>query len=448
MDIQKLQAAYRAKLTEARTLTDQFKDKPEDMTQAVMDQVNGLLGQADEIKARLGLAQQLAGAEAGAAEPMGTKAAHLGWREAGPDEGLPDVDAQSWREVKAANGEPIRVYIPEAVAAKGYASAFEAYARKGLRDMGPTDRKTLSGGSDSAGGFLVPEDFHLEIIRKTAAMATIRANARVAQTSRDMAKWPQVKYTTDDKYTSGVRLAWTGEAPASSSAHRVTDPAFGLLTIPVHTAMASLPITNDLLEDSAFDVFGLGSELMGEAFALGENDAFINGDGIAKPMGILAQVDDTDNKGPRSVASGGTSALTSDGLVSLAYALPSQYEARAKWFMNKSTEAAVRKFKGSGSGDYQWPVVSTAGQLGPVQPVLLGFPVVREQFVPNVAGDAYPIIFGDMSGYLVLDRVGISLQRLDELYAETNITVLLARRRVGGQLIAPYRLKVQKVAAS
>jgi len=62
MDIQKLQAAYRAKLTEARTLTDQFKDKPEDMTQAVMDQANGLLGQADEIKARLGLAQQLAGA--------------------------------------------------------------------------------------------------------------------------------------------------------------------------------------------------------------------------------------------------------------------------------------------------------------------------------------------------------------------------------------------------
>jgi HK97 family phage major capsid protein len=354
---------------------------------------------------------------------------------------------KSWREVKVANGDALRVYIPEAVTVKGYASAFEAYMRKGKAEMGPNDRKTLSGGTDSAGGFLVPEDFQMEIIKKTAAMATIRANARVAQTSRDMAKWPRVNYTTDDKYTSGVRLTWTGESPASSTAHRVTDPTFGLLTIPVHTAMASLPITNDLLEDSAFDVFGLGSELMGEAFALGENDAFINGNGISKPMGILTQVDDSDNKGPRSVNSGSASALTGDGLISLAYALPPQYEARAKWFMNKSTEAAVRKLKGSTSGDYQWPVLNQAGGLGPVQPVLLGFPVVREQFLPDVAGDAYPIIFGDMSGYLVLDRVGISLQRLDELYAETNITVLLARRRVGGQLIAPYRLKVQKVAS-
>lgn len=448
MDIQKLQTAYRGKLADARKLTDQFKDKPEDMTPEVMGQVNALLGQADEIKVKLAMAQQLAGAEALAAEPMGTKAAHLGWRETGPEEGLADVDAQAFREVKVdGRSEPIRVYIPEAVTAKGYASAFEAYMRKGLRDMGPQDRKTLSGGNDSAGGFLVPEDFQLEIVRKTAAMATIRANARVAQTSRDMAKWPRVNYATDDKYTSGVRLSWTGEAPASSSAHRVTDPTFGLLTIPVHTAMASLPITNDLLEDSAFDVFGLGSELMAEAFALGENDAFINGDGIAKPMGILTQVDDSDNKGPRSVKSGHASTLTSDGLVDLAYALPPQYEARAKWYMNKSTEAAVRKLKGSGSGDYQWPVLTQAGQLGPVQPVLLGFPVVREQFLPDVAANAYPAIFGDMSGYLVLDRVGISLQRLDELYAETNITVLLARRRVGGQLIAPYRLKVQKVAA-
>jgi HK97 family phage major capsid protein len=447
MDIQKLQAAYRGKLAEARKLTDQFKDKPEEMTSEVMTQVNGLLGQADEIKVRIDLAQQLAGAEANAAEPVGTKAAHLGWRETGPEEGLADVDVQSWREVKVGNGDAIRVYIPEAVTAKGYNIAFEAYMRKGLRDMGPTDRKTLSGGNDSAGGFLVPEDFQMEIIRKTAAMATIRANARVAQTSRDMAKWPRVNYTTDDKYTSGVRLTWTGDSPASSTAHRVTDPTFGLLTIPVHTAMASLPITNDLLEDSAFDVFGLGSELMGEAFALGENDAFINGNGISKPMGILTQVDDSDNKGPRSVNSGSASALTGDGLISLAYALPPQYEARAKWFMNKSTEAAVRKLKGSTSGDYQWPVLNQAGGLGPVQPVLLGFPVVREQFLPDVAGDAYPIIFGDMSGYLVLDRVGISLQRLDELYAETNITVLLARRRVGGQLIAPYRLKVQKVAS-
>src|SRR5690606_15987777 len=244
-----------------------------DVTPEVAEKVNGLLGQADELKVQIDMAVRMADAEAFAAEPMGTKAAHHGWREAGPDEGMPDVDPQSWREVKVGN-ETMRVFIPEVVTAKDYPDAFDAYLRKGFRDMGPQDRKTLTAGSDSAGGFLIPEDYHVEIIKKTAVMATIRANARVAQTSRDMAKWPRVTYTTDDQSSSGVRMTWTGESPSSSTVHRVTDPVFGLITVPVHTAMASMPVSNDLLDDAAFDVLGIGSDLLGEAFALGENDAF------------------------------------------------------------------------------------------------------------------------------------------------------------------------------
>jgi HK97 family phage major capsid protein len=445
MDVLKLQKAHQAKLAEAIALGDQYKDSPEGIPADVRDQNTGLLGQSDEIKASLALAQQLADAETAAGEPMGTKAAHLGWRETGPDEGLPEVDTQSWREVKVGE-RTVRVFIPEAVTQKGYNAAFEAYVRGGKHSLGPQDRKTLSAGSDAAGGFLIPEDFQMEIIKKSAAMSTIRANARVAQTSRDAAKWPRVVYNDDDKYTSGVRLTWTGETPASSTTHRVTDPVFGLITIPVHTAMASLPLTNDLLEDSAFDVFGLGSELMAEAFALGENDAFINGNGVSRPMGILTQVNDANYAGPRQVVSGAAATLTGDGLINLAYALPPQYESNAKWFMNKATEGVVRKLIGTTSGNYLWPVINSVGGLGPAQPQLLGFPIVRDQFFPDVTTDAYPIVFGDMTGYLVLDRVGLSLQRLDELYAETNITVLLARRRVGGQLIAPFRLKAQKVS--
>jgi len=439
MDIKKLQEAYKAKLAEAKALAGG------DVTPEVSEKINGLLGQADELKVQIDMGNRLADAEGYAAQSMGTKAAHHGWREAGPDEGMPAVDYDSWREVKVGPNT-FRVNVPEAVTGKAYASAFEAYLRKGRGELGPQDRKTLSAGQDSAGGFLIPEDFHVEIIKKTAAMATIRANARVAQTSRDMAKWPKVTWTTDDKYTSGARMTWTGESPASATAHRVTDPVFGLITVPVHTAMASLPLTNDLLEDSAFDMIGLGSELLGEAFALGENDAFINGSGIGRPMGILTEVDE--DAGPDSVASGGAATLTSDGLIDLAYALPPQYEGNAKWFMNKSTEKAIRKLMGTTSGEYEWPVVSNVGALGAVGSSLLGFPIVREQFVGDVTTSGYPIIFGDLRGYLVLDRVGLSIQRLDELYAETNITVLLARRRVGGQLIAPHMVKVQKVATS
>ena len=440
MDIKKLREAYNAKIAEAKGLT-----AAGDVTPEIAEKVNGLLGQADELKVQIDMAARLSDAEAFAAEPMGTKAAHHGWRDAGPDEGMPDVDPQSWREVKVGN-ETMRIFVPEAVTARGYASAFDAYLRKGYHDLGPQDRKTLTAGSDSAGGFLIPEDYHVEIIKKTAVMASIRANARVAQTSRDMAKWPRIVYTTDDQWTSGVRMTWTGESPASATTHRVTDPVFGLLTVPVHTAMASMPVSNDLLDDAAFDVLGIGSDLLGEAFALGENDAFINGNGIGRPMGILAEVDEA--TGPASVVSGSAASLTSNGLIDLAYALPPQYERNAKWFMAKGTEKVIRKLIGTTSGEYEWPVTGNVGQLGAVNSALLGFPIVREQFIATPTTNGYPIIFGDMRGYLVLDRVGLSLQRLDELYAETNITVLLARRRVGGQLIAPWQLKVQKCATS
>src|SRR5690606_28354613 len=107
---------------------------------------------------------------------------------------------------------------------------------------------------DTAGGFLVPEDVQTEVIKKLATMAVIRRLARVIQTGRDLVTFPRVNYSTDDKYTSGVRFTWTGETPASSTAHRATEPVFGQIAIPVHTAMASLAISQNLLEDSMFNL--------------------------------------------------------------------------------------------------------------------------------------------------------------------------------------------------
>jgi len=446
---------YKTLIEQARAKAKEFEGK--DMPPEVATQIDGLLGKADEVKARIQVGERILAGDQFLDQSKGLQAAQVGWRDAGPSEGLAHVDPKSWREleVKSITIDPIykipissvktiRYLIPEAVQAKGYQPAFEAYCRKGLANLGPNDSKTLSAGADDAGGFLVPEDYHIELIKKIAASATIRPNARVVSTGREIAKWPKVHYTADDKYTSGVRFTWTGEAPATSTSHRVTDPVFGLYAIPVHTAMASMPLSNDLLEDSAFDVVGVSSDMLAEAFALGENDVFINGNGIGRPMGILAQIG-TD--GPAYVASGTAGALTADGLIDLAYALPAQYERNAKWYMSKATEKAVRKMK-SGDNEYLWPVTSNVGNFGVNPRDLLGFPTVREEFVPAIAANSYPIIFGDLTGYLILDRVGFSIQRLSELYAETNITLLLARKRVGGQTIEPWRMKVQKVATS
>jgi HK97 family phage major capsid protein len=446
MNANDLRGQYAAKVSEAKKIASEWIGREAEMPVDVADKITRILGEADTIRARLDAAEQLKASEEYLNSPMPPK---VSWRGAGPGEGDVDVDPKSWRSFKVAiNGEEreVRYQVPLAVQKKGYSAAFEAYLRYGKAGIGPNDLKTLTEGADSAGGFLVPEDFQAELLKKIAAQAVIRANARVVQTSRDIVTWPRVNYTSDNKYTSGVRLTWTGEIPASATAHRVTEPIFGAVQIPVHTAMASIPLSNDLIEDSAFDVVGLSSSLLSEAFSVGEDDVFINGTGAGQPMGILAQVSTSaEGTAPAYVVSGSASSLTANGLIDLAFSLPDQYDRNAKWYLNKSTEKVIRKLVGTTSGDYLFPTAQ-AGLNQRTAPELLGYPIVRCVHVPDVAANAYPIIFGDLSGYIIVDRVGLSIQRLSELYAETNITLLLARKRVGGYCAEPYRIRVQKVS--
>jgi len=318
--------------------------------------------------------------------------------------------------------------------------------------MGPQDQKTLSLGLDEAGGFLSPEDWRAELIKRAQSPPNIRNASRVITTSRDGVRMPKVIYTGDYRYTSGVRMKWVGEQPATATEHRVTDPVFGSERVNVHTAMASLPITLDLLEDSAFPIDGYILDVLGEAYDLGEEEVWISGTGAGQPQGILthAQVQVlSGNTGDGMQAiSGHASLLTSDGLIDLAMELPEQYDVNSRWFFNKkSTERAIRQLREASGDNYLWPVTTQVGELGPAGLALLGYPVTRAPFLPDVAADAFPILFGDMTAYTIVDRIGLSIQRLTEVYAETNIVVFLARKRVGGKLLEPFKLKVQKVSA-
>lgn len=447
MNIESIQEAIKTRLAEADDLAKSYSDGSKIMPADVSQRITVLLGEVDGLKAQYDALMRLSKNNQWLEAGVGTRAAHLGWRESTPDEGNADIDSKSWRELEVHTPfgkKTIRYNVPLAVTKKGYASAFESYLRKGIDDMSAVDRKTLSEGVDTAGGFLVPEDYQAEILKKTATQAVIRSIARVISTGRDIVKFPKIVYATDDKYTSGVRLTWTGELPASASAHRVTPPVFGMNQIAVATAMASLPVSNDMLEDAAFDVMGLATDLFSEAFALGEDDAFVNGDGVQKPFGLVTRAT-VGTELISFVVSGSANNLTGDGLVDLFFGLPSQYRRNARWVMNSATAKVARKLKDS-SNRYLWDSLQGGLSSPGIQDSLLGSPVLYDEFMPDVGTDAYPVLYGDFSGYCIVDRVGLSIQRLSELYAETNLTLLLARKRVGGDVIQPYRLRIQKCA--
>lgn len=421
----------------------------------IITQVNELLGKADDIKAQLDTFQRLGGyVEPEEADERGDlSAAAASWRAAGPGEGNVPVDSKSWREEKNYRGIPVRYLVPLQVekAGKAYEYAYESYLRKGFAGMGTADRKSLTEGVDTSGGYYVPADFIAQLIKRTPTGAQVRALASVNQTSRDLVKMPRLNYSTDNKYISGVRFTWTGETPATSTTHRVTDQISGEIDIPIHTAMASQLLSVNMLEDAAFDVWGMSAELFGQAFDLGEDDVFLTGNGVSKPLGILGITSDT-TQTPGIVVSGTSAEFTTSGdahtgvrLNNIYYDLPAQYRMNARWMANS---ASILKLENLVDGQKR-PILQTltSGSMVTGEPTTLkGKPIVVDEFLADPGASSFSLLFGDFKSYFIFDRVGLSIKRGDELYAETNFVLMLARKRMGGYLARPFAMRVMKLS--
>ena len=329
-----------------------------------------------------------------------------------------------------------------------YSKAFKAYLRVGIHGMTESKGlKVLQEGSDTGGGYLVPEDLLNRIIARKPTLTRVAANVQRFTTSRDAVVLPKVNYSTDNLYSSGMRVTWGGEVPATATTIRVTEPVFGQTRIPIYTGMMSLPITNDLVEDSAFDLIGWASGKFAETGELLRDNMALNGTGVAQPHGILVNPNATDN--PGTTASGAAAALTWAGLQDILWAIPEQYEDNTKWVFNKASTGLAIASLVDGDGRPLWTMGSQdTGLVGsPKQKLLLGYEVLYSGFMPNVGAGTYPIIVGDLQGYYLVDRVGFSIQVLRELYAETNQLLMVGRVRFGGLAAEPFRMRIQTVSA-
>ena len=151
---------------------------------------------------------------------------------------------------------------------------------------------------------------------------------------------PYVKALTegaDNVHASAVRRTWVDEQPAEDAAD--TEPTFGAVRIPVHTAMLTTKASRNLVEDSAVPFTQILASLFADDVRLADEESFLSSDGVAKPLGLLNTPD------VPSVITGDAAAITADGLVDLFYDLPAQYRDNSIFIMNSATEDAVRKLK-------------------------------------------------------------------------------------------------------
>lgn len=278
-------------------------------------------------------------------------------------------------------------------------------------------------GTDSEGGFLVPDEFERTLVQALEEENIFRTLAKIIQTSSGDRKIPVVA-------TKGS-ASWIDEEGAFPE----SDDAFSQVSIGAYKLGTMIKVSDELLNDSVFDLESYIATEFARRIGAKEEEAFFTGDGKGKPTGILAAAGGAEV----GVTTAGAAAITADEVIDLFYSLKSPYRKNAVWVLNDATVKAIRKLKDN-QGQYLWQPSLVAG----TPDMILGRPVKTSAYMPVAAAGAKTIAFGDFGYYWIADRQGRSFKKLSELYAATGQVGFLGSQRVDGKLILSEAIKVMQ----
>lgn len=305
---------------------------------------------------------------------------------------------------------------------KGRASdAYKKAFWNGMRSKHASVSNVLSEGTDSEGGYLVPDEYENTLVQALEGENVIRGRSHVITTSNGTHKIPVV--------ASKGEASWIDE----NGAYPEDDDTFAQVNIDAHKIGTIIKVSEELLNDSAFNLESYFAQEFGRRIGTKEEEAFINGNGSSKPTGILASAE-------VGVTAASDKTITADELIDLFYSLKGVYRRNAVWVLNDTTVKAIRKLKDN-NGQYIWQPALKDGD----HDTLLGRPILTTGAMPEIAADAKPVIFGDLSYYWIGDRQGVTFKRLNERYADMGQVGFLASKRVDGKLVLPEAIKVLKM---
>ena len=314
---------------------------------------------------------------------------------------------------------------------KDYVDGFWAIARKGERKLGDSIVNSLTVGADSAGGYIVPTEYDRTLVMKKKLFNEIRNVATVMSTSSDIA----IPIEIDEGQPSWMTATTATTKPGEEEAYPESDVTLGQLTLEAFKLGRIMKVSEELLQDAFFDLPSYIADAYGRSFGLVEEDAFINGDGVGKPTGILPSA-------TLGHTAAGQTAITSDEIFDLYHSLSRPYRQQARWLTSDVMVKNIRKLKDA-DGQYLWQPGLQADEPDRI----LGRPVIISDYVPVPAAGVRSLAFGDMSYYRIADRLGTVMQRLDELYAETGQVGFRMRSRTDGKLTLAEAVKVLVQAA-
>lgn len=306
--------------------------------------------------------------------------------------------------------------------------AFISFARRGVERMGADEQKALTVSTDASGGFLAPEQFGNELIKLLRQYSPIRQYANVVSIGAAEIKYP--------RRTGSTVASWVDETEDRSE----SEPSFEQITIAPFELATYSDVSTQLLEDNAYNLEGELAADFAETFGIKEATAFVKGSGVKQPTGIMTAA------GIAEVKTGAAAAFPTtnpaDVLIGMYHALPGVHAQNGVWMMNRTTLGTIRQWK-DGTGRYLVTDAISAGAPA----TLLGRPIVEALDMDDIGANKYPVLFGDLQGYRIVDRVGLSVLRDPYSLATKGQVRFHARKRVGAGLTHPDRFVKLKVAA-
>ena len=285
----------------------------------------------------------------------------------------------------------------------------------------------LQVGTDSEGGHLVPDTFERTLVKALEEENIFRRLAHIITTSSGDRKIPVV--------ASKGSASWVDEEGAIPE----SDDSFGQVSIGAYKLATMIKVSEELLNDSVFDLESYITKEFARRIGSKEEETFFLGDGVGKPLGILAQT----GGGQTGITTAAATAITLDEILDLFYSLKAPYRNKAAFVMNDSTIKAIRKLKDS-TGQYLWqPSIKEA-----TPDTILNRPLYTSAYMPAIEAGAKTVVFGDFGYYWVADRQGRVFKRLSELFAATGQVGFIATQRVDGKLILPEAVKVLQQKAA
>lgn len=296
--------------------------------------------------------------------------------------------------------------------------------------------KDLRTDNNNDGGYAIQSTLANEIIQNIHCSSPLRQYANVTQTANDHL---EILIELDE-----AEARWTTQGPAGVN---TATPQLEKKRIDVHKLEALPLATLEATQDPAINLESWLIEKVADKFARAENESFVTGNTLGKPVGFLSYANVTspglyEYGKIEQINSGVSGGISVEGLINIQNSLKECYQNNARWFMSRQAFSELLKLKGS--NEYYFLSLDRA-EFASGQMSLLGKPITFLSEMPDPANDSLSIVYADMKqAYTIVDRIGMNILR--DPYTSKGNVCYYTTKRVGGDVVDFQAIKVLKLS--